>query len=652
MNSCLINQVLNRHPLIVNPSTPLIDTIALMNQPQSTSCQLNESESELTGLIPTHARCALVMEGKQLLGIFTERDLLGLTAERKRLAEMAVGDAMTQPVITFPSTEVRDLWVIWCWTCQQGISHLPIVDQHNQLIGLIDQKSLLQALALPEEQEVIELLPRQVSQWKRAPTEFLHSHSGAWSEQVKQRTVELEEANQQLQQEIIKRRLIEQQLVQDALYDRLTGLANRTLLLDRIELTIQQAKRNPHYLFAVLFIDLDHFKQINDSLGHVMGDRLLIAVAQLLQQSLRENDLVARLGGDEFIILLDGIHQLQDATQISERIQELLSAPFELEGQAIFTSASIGIVLGSTDYDHSEDLLRDADLAMYRAKAKGKAGYEVFDGSMYLDNLKAVELEKNLRLALERGELVLQYQPIVALSNSELVGLEALIRWQSPHRGWLFPGEFMPMAEDTGLSVPIGEWVLAEACRQLKIWQAKFASLPHIAGLTISINLSSQQLQQPHQFIQTIDEVLQATGLNGSCLQLEIPESLLVTSDDTIQNIWAQIKQRQIQLSIDDFGTGYSCLRDLTRLPLDTLKIERSLIEGLNYELEKWEVVRTIIALAKTLGLNTIAEGIETTEQWTQLKNFGCQFGQGYLLTEPLDAQEIESLLGLRGIYP
>ena len=650
MNSFLINQVLNRHPLIVNPSTPLIDTIAFMNRPQSTGCQLNEFESKLTGLIPTHASCALVIEGEQLLGIFTERDLLGLTAERTKLAEMAVGDVMTQPVITFPETEVRDLLAILSWTCQQGISHLPIVDQQNRLMGIITQNSLLQALALPKGEGVIELLAHQGSQWEQLRAKFLPSHSGKWSEQFKQRTFELEETNQQLQQEIIKHRLIEQQLVHEALYDRLTGLANRTLLLDRIEFTIQHAKRNPNYLFAVLFIDLDHFKQINDSLGHVRGDRLLIAVAQLLQQSLRDNDLVARLGGDEFIILLDGIQKLQDATQISERIQELLSAPLELEGQAIFTSASIGIVLGSTDYDHSEDLLHDADLAMYRAKAKGKACYEVFDCSMYLETLQAVELEKNLRWALERGELVLQYQPIVSLSNSEPVGLEALIRWRSPHRGLLFPVEFMPIAEDTGLSVSIGEWVIAEACRQLQIWQAKFASFPHLKTLKISLNVSSQQLQQP-QFIQTLDRVLQATGLNGSCLQLEITESMLVKSDHTLQNILTQIKQRQIQLSIDDFGTGYSCLPYLTCLPFDTLKIDRSFISALNYELEKWEVVRTIIALAKTLGLETIAEGIETRAQLTQLKKFGCQFGQGYFWTEPLEAQEIESLLVLKGIY-
>ncbi len=794
MNSFSLNQVLNCHPLVVKPSTPLMETIALLNQSKINSCQLEQAQSEFTSLIPTHVSCALVMEEEELVGIFTEHDLVRLTAEGITLTEIAVGEAMTQPVTTFQSTEIQDLFDLVNLTSHHGIRHLPIVDEQNQLLGvitledvqrylqpmeylrfqrvaevmsktsihtfssvsvfrvaqlmlqhqvsyvilteqfesqenceletsvehsnlrpvgiitkrdiiqfqtlelnlskiraetlmsrplflvrpeeslwsahqqmqqhrvrrlivageqgelkgIITQSSLLQALAPQELYGVIEVLQRQVCQLERERAEFFQSRSRELSEQVKQRTWELEQANQQLQQEINQRRQIEQQLVHDALHDRLTGLANRTLLFDRIEFALKHSQRHPNYLFALLFIDLDHFKQINDSLGHVMGDRLLIAVAKLLQESLRDNDLVARLGGDEFIILLDGIQKLQDATQISERIQELLTAPFELEGQTIFTSASIGIVLSSNNYEHSEDLLRDADLAMYRAKAKGKACYEVFEQAMYLETLQLMELEQNLRLALERGELILHYQPIVCLSSRELVGLEALIRWQHPQRGLLLPAEFLPLAEETGLSVSLGEWVLAEACRQLQIWQAQFASLPHLERLKISLNLSSQQLQQP-QFIPKLDDILQATGVNGSCLRLEVTESVLAESVDTIQNILTQIKQRKIKLSIDDFGTGYSCLSYLSCFPLDSLKIDHSFIEGLHLDRDKWEIVRTIITLAQTLELETIAEGIETTEQLAQLKNLGAQFGQGYLLGEPLNAQEIESLLVLRG---
>ena len=528
MNSFSINQVLNRHLLVVKPSTPLIETIALMNRSKITSCQLEKEQSEFTSLISTHASCALVMEEEELVGIFTAHDLVRLTAEGRTLTEMTVSEAMTQPVTTFQSREIQDLFDIVNLTSHHGIRHLPIVDEQNQLQGIITpeeiqcslhpmdwlrfqrvvevmsktsihtlptvsvlrvaqlmvqhqvsyivitepfesqenseletsvensplrpvgiiterdiiqfqtlelnlsqikaetlmssplflvkpeeslwsvhqqmqqhrvrrlivageqgelkgiitQSNLLQALDPQELYGVIEVLQRKVCQLERERADFLQGRSRELSEQVKQRTWELEQANQQLQQEINQRRQIEQQLVHDALHDRLTGLANRTLLFDRIEFILQHAQRHPNYLFALLFIDLDHFKQINDSLGHVMGDRLLIAVAKLLQESLRDNDLVARLGGDEFIILLDGLQKLQDATQISERIQELLTAPFELEGQTIFTSASIGIVLSSPNYERSEDLLRDADLAMYRAKAKGKACYEVFAGAL------------------------------------------------------------------------------------------------------------------------------------------------------------------------------------------------------------------------------------------------------------------------------
>ncbi len=799
MNSFSIEQVLNRHPLIVSPTTPLIETIGLMNQSNITSCNLedDDSDSEFNSLIHAHTSCVLVMADSQLLGIFTELDLVRLTAEGRTLVEMTIGEAMTQPVTTFQSTEVQNLSDILSLTHRHEIRHFPIVNKHNQLLGIITleaiqrllqpmdwlrfqrvvevmsnisiyafptvsvrrvtqlmvqhqvscvviaepfeshehseletsvenshlrpvgiiterdivqfqnlqlnlnniqaqtlmstplfsispfdslwsahqqmqqrrvrrlivaeeggklkgiitQNSLLQALEPQEMYGVIEALQGQVCQLETEKAQLLQNRARELEKQVKKRTLELESANQQLQsanqqlqQEIIKRRQIEQQLVHDALHDGLTGLPNRTLLKERIELTIQHAKRNPNYLFALLFIDLDRFKTVNDSRGHLIGNQLLIAVAKFLLQSLRDNDLVARLAGDEFVILLDGIHKLQDATQIAARILDRFAVPFDLEEQAIFTSASIGIVVSSPNYDNGDDILRDADIAMYRAKEKGKACYEVFNRAMYLETLKSVELENNLRHALQRGELVLQYQPIISLSSQELVGFEALMRWRHPQRGLLLPSEFIAIAEDTGLIIPIGEWVLAEACRQLKVWQQKLASISQIETLKIGINVTSQQFQQP-QFIQKLDETLLATGLNGSCLRLEITESVLVESGGTIQNILAQIKKRKIKLSIDDFGTGYSSLSYLKRFPIDNLKIDRSFIEGLNYDEESFEIVRTIITLAKTLGMETISEGIETAEQLTELKNLGCEFGQGYLLGEPLDVQEIESRL-------
>ena len=463
-------------------------------------------------------------------------------------------------------------------------------------------------------------------------------------QRVNQRTAQLETANLKLQQEIKERQRVQQQLAYDALHDGLTGLPNRTLLKERVEFTIQHARRTPGYLYALLFIDLDRFKIINDSLGHLIGDQLLVAVSKLLQGCLRESDIVARLGGDEFVILLDGIQELQDATRIGDRIQEQLTSPFDLSGQTIFTSASIGIVMGAPDYDNASDLLRDADIAMYRAKEQGKARYEVFDQAMYFETLRLITLENNLRLALKRKEFILHYQPIISLENSQLVGFEALIRWKHPERGFISPKEFIPIAEDTGLIIAIGEWLLQEACQQMAIWKRQFASIPQVTSLKMSINLSSQQLQEP-KFIEKLDKIMQKTGIDGNCLRLEITESVLVEPGGTMQNILEEIRNRNIKLSIDDFGTGYCSLSYLSRFPIDNLKIDRSFVERMNSDSENFEIVRTIITLAKTLGMDSISEGVETTQQLDRLRTLGCEFGQGFLFAKPLEVKKVESML-------
>ncbi len=461
---------------------------------------------------------------------------------------------------------------------------------------------------------------------------------------VYQRTIELKTAVQKLRQEINERQRVQQQLIHDALHDSLTGLPNRALLMERIEFTIAHARRNPGYMYALLFIDLDRFKIINDSLGHLIGDRLLVAVSNLLQGCVRENDIVARLGGDEFVILLDGIKQLQDATLIGDRIQKKLRSPFELQGQSIFTSASIGIVFNSIEYSNATDLMRNADIAMYRAKDNGKARYTIFDQTMYDETLRLVELENNLRLALERNEFVMHYQPIMSLDHNSLVGFEALIRWQHPERGFISPVEFIPIAEDTGLILSIGEWLLKEACQQLQTWRQQFSSISQIDSLKMSINLASQQLQQP-EFIAKLDQILLETGLDGSSLRLEITESALIEPEGNVQNTLRQIRKRNIKLSIDDFGTGYSSLSYLRRFPIDNLKIDRSFIEQMNFDSENFEIVRLIITLAKTLGMDTISEGVETQQQLSQLKILGCEFGQGYLFSKPLTPQAVELML-------
>ncbi|NJK55498.1 MAG: EAL domain-containing protein [Pleurocapsa sp. SU_5_0] len=461
---------------------------------------------------------------------------------------------------------------------------------------------------------------------------------------VYQRTIKLKTVVQKLRQEINERQRIQQQLIHDALHDSLTGLPNRALLIERIEFTIAHAKRNPDYRYGLLFIDLDRFKVINDSLGHLIGDQLLIAVSNLLQECVRENDLVARLGGDEFVILLDGIKSVKDATLIGERIQQRMRSPFELQNQNIFTSASIGIVFSSVEYHNSADLMRDADIAMYRAKDKGKARYTIFDQTMYDETLKLVELENNLRFALKRNELMMHYQPIISLDSNKLVGFEALIRWQHPERGSISPVEFIPIAEDTGLILEIGEWLLREACQQLQTWRQQFASIPEIGSLKMSINLASQQLQEP-EFISKLDQILGDTGLDGSSLRLEITESVLIEPEGSIQDTLRQIKNRNIKLSIDDFGTGYSSLSYLRRFPIDNLKIDRSFIQQMNFDSENFEIVRLIITLAKTLGMKTISEGVETSLQLNQLKGLGCEFAQGYLFSIPLAPKQIELML-------
>jgi diguanylate cyclase (GGDEF)-like protein len=461
---------------------------------------------------------------------------------------------------------------------------------------------------------------------------------------VQKRTLELKSANRQLRREIVERQRVQQQLIHDALHDGLTGLPNRTLLMERIEFTIQQAQLNPDYMYALLFIDLDRFKFVNDSLGHAIGDQLLIEVANLLQQCLRNSDIVARLGGDEFIILLDEIKDLHDATMVGDRIQHKLRSPFEIEGQHIFTSASIGVVFGSDSYKNASDLLRDADIAMYRAKFKGRARYEIFDQAMYHETLKQIELENSLRLAIKHNEFVLHYQPIISLGNNDLVGFEALIRWQHPTRGFVAPNEFIPIAEETGLIVDIGEWLLKEACQQLQKWQKQFDFIPQVASLKMSINLASQQLKEP-EFIPRLDQILEETGLNGSSLRLEITESVLIEPGGSVQSTLTQIRERNIKLSIDDFGTGYSSLSYLRRFPIDNLKIDRSFIEQMNCDSENFEIVRVIITLAKTLGMDAISEGVETLQQLQQLRALGCEFGQGYLFAKPLSPSAVEAVL-------
>ncbi len=429
----------------------------------------------------------------------------------------------------------------------------------------------------------------------------------------------------------------EEQLRYDALHDPLTSLANRTLLMDRLKHALKRQRRRTERLFAFLYLDLDRFKVINDSLGHLEGDRLLIAFARRLEKCRRASDTIARLGGDEFVILLEELNSSDEAITVAERIHQQLVSPFRLDTQEVFVSVSIGIALSSPEYDEPAQLLRDADTALYAAKEQGKSRHIVFDASMHTRALKQLHLESDLRRALARQEMIVYYQPIVSLKNNRLQGFEALVRWLHPERGLIYPHEFIPIAEETGLIIALDQWVLRSSCQQFYRWQRQFSSF---MPLTLSVNLSGKQFSQP-DLIAQIDVILSETGLGGQCLKLEITESALIENPESAAETLRELQARKIRVCLDDFGTGYSSLSYLHRFPLNTLKIDRSFVSRLGRKGENTAIVRTIATLADEMGLELIAEGIETAEQISFLQTLGYQYGQGYWFSKPVDSESI-----------
>ncbi|MGI0489896.1 EAL domain-containing protein [Pantanalinema rosaneae CENA516] len=438
-------------------------------------------------------------------------------------------------------------------------------------------------------------------------------------------------------------------LLHDALHDSLTGLPNRTLFIQHLQWAIASDRhllgwfnyREPPST-AVLLLGLDSFKTINDSFGHRLGDQLIATFAHRLRHCLRSQTQLARVGGDEFAVLLRDIRDAEEVMHLADQIQRQVTKPFSLNGQEVFATASIGMVLDCADSQaHPEDILRDAHTAMQQAKASGKARYQLFVAGMRDQVMTRLQLETDLRRAIERQEFRLHYQPFISLETGKIAGFEALARWQHPQRGFVHPAEFIPVAEETDLIIPMGRWIIHEACQQLKTWQQQFPMEP---PLLVSVNLSGKQFPQP-DLVEQIEQTLHDTGLDGRCLKLEITESIAMTDVEATIALLLRLKELNLQLSIDDFGTGYSSLSYLHRFPTDTIKVDRSFVSRMGDESEDAHIVQTIVMLGHNLGMDIVAEGVETAEQLARLRALKCEYAQGYFFAKPLSCDAIATLL-------
>ncbi len=446
------------------------------------------------------------------------------------------------------------------------------------------------------------------------------------------------------QSDITDRKYAEEKLLHDAFYDLLTGLPNRALFKDHLALAVERAKRKSDYRFAVLFLDLDRFKDVNDSLGHGVGDELLISVARKLENRMRSTDTVARFGGDEFVILIEDIQDDDNALQVAEWIIQELGEAFTIHQRDVFINASIGIVHSSVNYQRADEVLRDADIAMYKAKSKGKGRYEIFTPSMREDILNRTELERDLRRAIDNNELRVYYQTIVSLQTEQVVGVEALVRWQHPIRGLVPPSDFIPLAEETDLIVHIDRWVMRQACMQLRSWKDK---LPAASDLSVSVNLSTKHVTRP-DLVSYIESVLRESNLRPCDLKLEITESAILENSEVTSQFFDRLRELGVQLQIDDFGTGYSALSYLSNFPINALKIDQSFIRSMTEDDNNTKIVQAILMLSERLDVGVIAEGVETERLFVRLKELGCQYGQGYFISKPLEPKLVTADLSLK----
>jgi len=443
------------------------------------------------------------------------------------------------------------------------------------------------------------------------------------------------------QTDVTDRKYAEEKLLHDAFYDLLTGLPNRALFKDHLSLAVERGKRKNDYMYAVLFLDLDRFKDVNDSLGHSVGDDLLVSVAKKLEQRMRTTDTIARFGGDEFVILLEDLQDVDNASQVAEWILSELSEPFIFNNREVYINASIGIVINSIAYLRADEVLRDADIAMYSAKARGKGRYVIFDPAMREDILNRTELEHDLRKAIDQDQLRVHYQSIVSLKTQQIVGVEALVRWEHPRRGLVPPGDFIPLAEETDLIVSIDRWVMREACRQLSRWKEK---IPQARELTVSVNLSTKHVSK-EDLVEYVESVLEETGLHPSDLKLEITERAILEKSEITDAVFDRLRENGIQLQIDDFGTGYSALSYLSNFPINALKIDRSFIRTMVEDDNNSKIVQAILMLSQRLNVGVIAEGVETQTLFDHLNELGCEYGQGYFISKPQDPEHVTAYL-------
>ena len=441
--------------------------------------------------------------------------------------------------------------------------------------------------------------------------------------------------------DISRQKQLEEHILHDAFHDTLTGLFNRALFINRLEQAIKRLKHNPDVLYAVLYLDMDRFKLVNKTFGHVTGDRLLMVIANRLQKLLRDLDTLARFGGDEFAILLEGISGLDEASAMAENVLRQLAQPFRLKKQEIFVTCSIGVVLGSAAYEHPDQVLRDADNAMYSSKEHGGDHYTVFDAGMRVLTQRRMEMELALRQAMEHGEITVHYQPIVSLTSGEVTGFEALARWQHPRQGLIAPSEFIPIAEETGLINELGALILRQSCRRLvELAQAN----PDAANLTLSVNISGRQFKRL-DFAEEVAAILAETGINPVMVKLELTESVLMDDADEAVRTIKRLKALGVKVVIDDFGTGYSSLSYIQRFPFDSLKVDRSFVGNMNEAEQNMEIVRAIIAMAHKLGLEVVAEGVELAEHRTALSELRCESAQGFYFSKPVPGDELDALM-------